>query len=335
MCEVLLQNYSSFINNLSDETTDIITTMLFFNGTNCTELMYPFDPINAGFPTTDVFPIDSKVLLPLGSQVNSFFIPFNITSVKFIGPTGYTSTFQGPLFISDTSLINWQVGTPTKSMASTTGEIIDYIQVLSKRDWNETIPEMCMGQLHSIGSNFLSRYYGQSQRCDYFMTNQYCVGDNLTSKEVCGCFNDLPEVKEKSEKLGVMLPVLCFGESCATKRTYKTQSMLSKPCNMTIFQKIIQTSGGVFGNIDAKIMCSGNFYTNTGDFIPDQASIIPNVNDVNPPTSDTWINAVILAVSVVILGFLVLIMFSSTRKKQDVNDNQMIIPDKAIIKKYQ
>jgi hypothetical protein len=313
MCEAALQNYASFINNFQDVTSDAIPTILFFGYTNCTSTIFPVDPQNAGF-TNFTYPIGTNFLVPTPIiPVRSFYIPFNVEEVIFISQNNDSSTFQGPILIADTSLTNWQTGSITSTMLQVP---IKSIEIVSMRNWNESVLNMCMGQIHGIGSNSLSRYAPASQRCDYFMEQQFCTNEVLTTDPACGCFLDLIDVKVMSAELGVDLPVLCFGKTCALERTYKSNSILSKPCNMTICQQLLQFSDGVIsGNSNAQLICSGHFFDNVSDLAVPTPSPISDYTAAAPPTDSPYFIGIMIAISVVLFGLLAFLMFTNTKKK--------------------
>lgn len=307
MCEAALQNYATFINS-----NDTIPTMLFWSNTNCTRKMGPIQT-NGDFPIVDNFPIDEKVNVTIVDTL-SFFIPFNISEVTFFGSTpGTTSVFRGPRTITDTTLINWQVGSTTSSMFSVP---IIAVEIKMKDNWNLDVRDMCMGQSHTIGGYPLERFLPASEQCDFFMTNQYCIGANLENDEVCGCFVELPSILALSESQGVDLPVLCFGQKCATQRTYKTSSILNKPCNMTLCEQVFNSSTGILGNVDATIFCGGHFYDNKGSLALPQVTPLPDQTATNPPTDTPYFVWIILGVSIVLLVTLSALMFSRNKQPQ-------------------
>ncbi len=311
MCDAALQNYSNFINNQTDETTDNIPTIMFYAQKFCTSFTFPLDPMTGNF-TNFNYPINTRYELKFPPQ--AFYIPFNIRQVIFYGNNGLiSSTFFGPFLVSDTSLINWEGQNFNMTISPITS-----IQIVEVREWDEQVVNMCMGQIHTIGTNNLSRYLPAGQRCDYFMQQQYCV--NNPNDPICGCFSDLVIVKAMSSNLGVDLPVLCFGESCATKRTYKTNSIKNKPCNMTICQQALQLSANVSGTTNSKVFCGGHFYDNVTPLVAVSVSPIPNITNTNPPTESPWFVYVILAVSIVLFALLAFLMFSETK---NTNPNKL------------
>jgi hypothetical protein len=313
MCEAALQNYASFINNFEDVTSDNIPSILFFGNFNCTSTIFPVNPENASF-TNYAYPIGANFMVPTSVYpVKSFYIPFNVQEVIFISSNNDSSSFTGPILVADTSLTNWKTGSITSNMLTVP---IKSIEIVSMRNWNESIENMCMGQIHGIGSNALTRYSPASQRCDYFMEQQFCTGETLTTDPACGCFADLVDVKVMSAELGVDLPVLCFGKTCALERTYKSNSILSKPCNMTICQQLLQFSDGVIvGESKAQLICSGHFFDNVSDLAVPTPSPISDYTQAAGPTDSPYFIGIMIAVSVVLFGLLAFLMFTNTKKK--------------------
>jgi hypothetical protein len=332
MCEAALQNYTSFINNQADVTQDNIPTILFFKSTNCTSQFFPVDTKTGNF-TAGSYPIGARFELPFSPE--AFYIPFNIQEVVFFGLDS-SSSFLGPVLIPDTSLVNWQNGSTSSNMRDVA---IQAIEIVSVRDWNEQVVEMCMGQQHILAGYSLSRYLPGSQRCDYFMQNQFCQGGTLLTDPACGCFADLVDVKAMSAELGVDLPVLCFGKSCATERTYKSNSIKSKPCNMTICQQAVQLSAGVSGSANAHVFCGGHFFDNKGSLVPVSVSPIADYTAAAPPTDSPWFVGVIIAVSVVLFALLAFLMFNDAKKKPVVKAPEVIemseIPSKIDYSSFQ
>ncbi len=314
MCEAALQNYASFINNHEDVTSDSIPTILFFGNTNCTSTIFPVNPQNASFTNYD-YPIGANFILPNSVvPVKSFYIPFNVAEVIFLGQNNASSIFTGPILVADTNLINWQNGPINQSMLQVP---IVSIEIVSMRNWNESVLNMCMGQQHGIGSNALSRYYPISQRCDYFMEQQFCINDTLTSDPACGCFADLVQVKVMSAELGVDLPVLCFGKTCALERTYKSNSILSKPCNMTICQQLLQFSDGVItGDAKAELICSGHFFDNVSNLSIPTPTPIADYTQATGPSDSPYFIGIMIAISIVLFALLAFLMFTNTKKKK-------------------
>ncbi len=316
MCEALLQNYTAFINNQTDVSLDNVPTILFFKTTNCTSQFFPADTKTGNF-TAGGYPIGARFDLPFTPE--AFYIPFNIQEVIFFdAPQTTSSSFLGPRLIPDTTLVNWQSGVQAGRNLSDVP--VASIEIVSVRDWDEQVVEMCMGQQHIIDGYSLSRYLPGSQRCDYFMQNQFCQGSTLLTDPACGCFADLVDVKAMSAELGVDLPVLCFGKSCATERTYKSNSIKSKPCNMTICQQAVQLSAGVSGSANAHVFCGGHFFDNKGSLVPVSVSPISDYTAAAPPTDSPWFVGVIVAVSVVLFALLAFLMFNDARKKPAVKE---------------
>lgn len=313
MCTVQLQNYTSFLDS-ADE--DYVPSILLWSQSDCTAKMFPSDNKTASFPIDDQFPIGQEILVPF-AQTFAIFIPFTVTSVTFVGSfPENTSTFRGPLLISNTNLLNWQHGNWVPMTA------IRLVIVNGVRDWVQSRRDMCMGQDHTIGSNILQRYNSGTERCDLFMTNEYCVGDTLDNDEACACLKEIPDIMSLSNSLHVDLPVLCFGVQCATGNTYKTNAILSKPCNMTLCEQLLNTTGTETGTIEAMIYCGGKFYDNPGTFALPQTTPLPNQAPPTKPTETPYFVWIILGVSGVLLIFVAMLMFAKTNNAQPLVSNQ-------------
>jgi hypothetical protein len=313
MCDAFLQNYSSSINNVADPTTDLQPTLLLFQNPDCTGNFSPRDP-NTGEVTNNTLQENVTYAVAMSNPAG-FFVPFNIGVVRFDDGGVNTLTVLGPTTVSDTSLIFWDGTSITLK-----DNPIQYFTVLELRDWETGfLHPMCMGRIHTVGPNRLIRFEPARQRCDYFMQNQFCINDRLTGEETCGCYNDLVSVKERSVELGVDLPVLCFGEKCATTNTYKSNSMLSKPCNITVCEQKIQESGGNLLTGNDAIFCAGHFFGNTGELTPSVTPVLVS-NALDQDSGGTpyfvWI---LLGVSAVLFLFLAFLMFSKRPPKSKSN----------------
>ncbi len=321
MCDLFLQNYSGVINNWPDITSDLQPTLTFFTGTdstgisNCLGTMSPHDAKTGNF-TSFSYPFNTRFTfasIGFPTTVRTIYIPFSF-AVTFFGIGGggdVTSQFTGPMLI-DTTVTNWQSFDPPLSVVPGTTLFetpINEVLITRKDDWDTLVHSMCMGQTHNLGVNPLTRFNPAGERCDYFMEKQFCIGANLHSDESCGCYSDLIDVEQRSIMDGVNLPVLCFGQKCATERTYKSALVLSKPCNMTICQQFI--SGANTGN--KTVFCGGHFYDNVGDFVPALISPVPAIAPGNNG-DESWVVWVLLAVSTLMIGLLFgLMLWSGNR----------------------
>lgn len=152
----------------------------------------------------------------------------------------------------------------------------------------------------------LSRYIGQSARCDYFMTNTWCAGARIDNTE-CGCFKDLPTIEAEAVSLNVSLPVICFGEACATTNTYRTYAMQQFPCNLTICSQIVKESPGIVDTSTNTVFCGGQFYNNVGAVVAPSISVSSSIPPSNASTS--WYTWLMLGASAVIMVVLVTLLF--------------------------
>lgn len=328
MCDSFLQQYASFINSSSNLTSDIVPTMLFFKGKYCSDHFKP--TTNGGGIGDESFEVgtfyDLSGKLPSAENIGfntapkSLFVPFNYTSVQFLSDDGSkTKTIRGPFYTDDISSFAWDDGT----MITTTGDLnsIGAFTPLVKLDWEETVlPKACMNKIYSIGVFPLERFTPQSQRCDYFMEKFCNQGTNLKDKSICGCFDDLISVKGQSALAGVDLPVMCFGEKCASTRTYKTVAMLSKPCNITICRQILnEITKDYLNTSKQRIYCSGHFFENTGELSKTLPDSLDDVTDT-PSTGTSFVVWIVLGISILLFGLVIYLMFT---KKSPVKNSMV------------
>ena len=225
MCEAFLQNYSHVISSEQSVTHDLVPTLLFFEGTNCSQNFKPRSAsesfVGFEYKTGTTYKISSSNpsaddnRLGLGSRPKSFFAPFNYLEFTLTSKSGAcSSTLLGPYLVKDVSLLNWQTCSNT-SMKSDPIDTVTVKQIIPQQQW---IKNACMGQIRKLGNSKLARFEPQSERCDHFMSKQFCIGERLESETECGCFKNFPDIISKSEKLKVNLPVICFGKECAQNK---------------------------------------------------------------------------------------------------------------------
>jgi hypothetical protein len=193
----------------------------------------------------------------------------------------------------------------------------DYIASITFNSIQSWIPtnmiEMCFGETRYIDVYPLTRYYPQSQRCDTFMTTQYCPQPGNASSDACSCIAEQPALEAQSKILKTTLPVVCFGQKCATTASYKTNNMLSQPCNLTICQQIISSTPGIVNEGQDTIFCGGRFYESNGNIVQPSISILPPATTSSEETPFyVWI---MLGVSAVLFAILVILLFSDKPKK--------------------
>lgn len=327
MCDAFLQQYSSIINQDSNLTTDIIPTVILFSNNYCTDIYKP--STNGGIGTADYqinelyqiygdsYPTSTKINLP--TPPRSLFVPFNYTSITFYNrDQSLSKTIQGPFYTSDVTSLNWDYPNQNIQISSITNNhnSIELMEPIEKLDWNtQVLPKACMGKKYSIGVFELDRFNSPGQRCDYFMQDYCNQGDNLSTLTACGCFEDLISIKEKSIEAGVDLPVLCFGEKCASSRTYKTTGILNKPCNITLCRQIMnETATNFFNESKQTIYCAGHFYDNTSDL--EQSIPTPLANNAETPSSgESFYVWIILGVSALLFILLIFLMFTRRKPK--------------------
>lgn len=320
MCDQLFENYASAVNSYESATSDLIPGLLLFTGSQCSEGMFPsagggsFNFASNTY-TSASDPIQRGVTEGWDFVVSSFFIPFNFKLVTFQNAAKTrTSQFVGPFFTTDTRLLNWQSVEEEVSLASDPVTFIYFTDIL---DWpSQALQPMCLGTLEFIGPFSLTRFTPQSQRCDTFMTDTWCDPDTPRIDNVeCSCFKELPDIEQKSKELGVDLPVICFGIECATRESYKTLGMLSKPCNLTICQQTINATPGIVNQGTDTVFCGGQFFQQNGNLVQPTVTAIPG-----PPAKITkedapWYVWIMLGASALLFLVLVYLMFGSSRTK--------------------
>jgi hypothetical protein len=310
--------------------------MIFFKGKYCSD---HFKPTTSGGGIGDYsFELNTSYdlsgNLPGAENIgfehapSSIFVPFNYTSVQLISGDGSkTKTIRGPFYTDDITSFTWDDGT---IISSATGNLnsVGAFTPLEKLDWYETIlPKACMNKIYSIGPFALERFSPQSQRCDYFIEKFCNEGDNLKNNVICGCFDDLITIKGQSALAGVDLPVMCFGEKCASTRTYKTVSMLSKPCNITICRQILnEITEDYLNTSKQRIYCSGHFFENTGELSKTLPDSLDDVTET-PSSGTSFVVWIVLGVSILLFGLVIYLMFS---KKTPVKDS--LVEDLNVIK---
>jgi hypothetical protein len=312
MCQALQQNYASYINLQSDLTTDKIPGILLFGGTQCSGAFYP--NLSGSF-TSNTFTSGQTIVSStwtgsgvLGGNIASFDIPFNFHSVLFTSVAGRTSTFIGPYYTTNTANVNWQQNNAATIDNNMFSDPVASVTFNIITDWpNQNVQPMCMGRSSYIGPYALTRFLPQSDRCDYFMLNTW-YKQHPTNPENA-CFAELPAIQQKSTDLQVSLPVTCFGEKCSSTKAYRTFSMLSQPCNLTICQQTIHSSPGVFNSSTDTIYCGGQFFSATSD-LPALPSVSPISTSSVTSTDTPFYTWLMLAVSAVLFLLLIYLLFA-------------------------
>ncbi len=320
MCEATFLRYADAINDVLDSNTDLEPGPLLYSGVDCTQSQYP---TNSGIDfvsntLTSGSVIQRNVTAGWNFVATSLFFPFNFREVKLENEAkSQSSTLIGPFFISDLSTVRWQ-SDPSAS-ATLLSDPVTYITFVTVMNWTQqALVPMCMGKREFIGPYPLSRYYPQTNRCDEFMANVWCP--SALSNPECACFQDQPGVISKGESLGVVLPVLCFGEDCATRDSYKTQQMLDAPCNITVCQQTINSTPGIVNEGEDVIFCGGRFYNQEGSVAAPSISPIDQSTQV-PEAAAPFYVWIMLGVSGILFLVLVYLLFGRPPK----NDGSSIL----------
>jgi hypothetical protein len=166
------------------------------------------------------------------------------------------------------------------------------------------------------------------------MEKVFCANASNIDKDECACIKDLTTVTEKSLQLKVSLPVICFGENCAQKNSYKTKGMVQQPCNFTICQQIFNQAPDIFVGSENKIFCSGRFFNDVNLANSTNANNAGTVSDLD--ISDTpnrvtknefpfyvWI---MLGIGSLLFIVLIYLMFGPKPKNNSTSLNNKIDP---------
>lgn len=312
MCEVALSNLANAINAELDPTKDFVPSLVFFRNSQCAG---GFFPNQGGAFTTNTWKAGETLnASQWNNQAAALFIPFNFKTVLLTSNAGRTSTLLGPYLIPDLSTVTWQNNLAGQVDDNMQNDPIKSVLLVTVATWeSESVYSMCMGKIGFIGNFALDRYKPQSTRCDAYMQTNWCVSH--PDNEECGCFKDLVSIQAKSQDLKVNLPVLCFGQTCALKNTYKTNNILSQPCSITICQQTINSTPGIINAGEDTIFCAGQFFNEQG-ILPAPVNILPaNPSDTGVTNTGTpfyvWI---MVGVSGILFVLLVFLLFGSRPK---------------------
>lgn len=315
MCEDFINVYAANINTVNSDTTDLQPTVVLFTDPQCGGALFPE---TSGAVSSNSF-VQGQTLtrnVDFAMIPAALYLPFDFVQVTLTSDAGRSSLLLGPLTLPNLSLVNWQQPEGGVTNPDMVSDPIKTITFTSLQSWTSSVFDMCMGETRFVGPYPLSRFYPQSERCDYFMTNQFCNNPINVAHEpdACSCITEEPAIEAQSQQLGVTLPVICFGTACATTRSYKTNNMLSQPCNLTICQQIISSTPGIVNEGQDTIFCGGQFYKANGSIVA------PSVSPDSAPTTSSestpfyvWI---MLAVSAVLFVVLVILLFMDRPKKE-------------------
>ncbi len=308
MCDSFFTNYVDAINGFTDQTTDLVPSMIFFSHNNCGSF---FTPSYDGTFVTNPFS-QGQTLSISGSPC--FFIPWNFKEVVFTSNAGRTSTLFGPFLSVDTTSIFWQNNNGAGNDIDMFRDPIQSVRFVTILDWtSQALLPMCMGVTNFIGEYPLSRFFPQSGRCDAFMANTWCT--KFLQNTECSCFAELPGIEAKANQYQVNLPVICFGQNCSLQKSYKTNNMLSTPCNISICQQRINQAPGIVNTSTDTIYCGGQFFNQSGQ-IPGQPSATPLPAPTNPTSSGTpFYTWIMLGVAGVLFIVLIFLLFAEKPKK--------------------
>jgi len=316
MCEDFFSQYLSFING----PTQPVPSVMLFASTECNSPSYPLGP-GATFVTNPFTPGQTvtdttwKVVGQLGNnKVAAFFVPFNFISVKMVSAGGRVSNILGPFFLTNTATLNWQNNEAAVGFADMFSDPIVSMTFTYIQDWpSQALVTMCMGRTSYIGSFPITSWAPQTENCDTFMTNTWCA-NNINNPE-CACFKELPAVEAKSIEFKANLPVICFGQQCATLRTYKTNGMLLSPCNLTICLQTISESPGIIDVSTDVIFCGGRFFNSSGQ-LPTQPSVTALPAPTEPDNGTPFYVWIMLAAAGLLFLVLIFLLFSEKPTSQ-------------------
>lgn len=317
MCDAWSENYAAQINTFNSTTSDLQPTLVLFGSTDCGGTFFPEAlsqvPSNPFVQAQRLVAGIDFALVPA-----SLYIPFNFFTVVMTSQSGtYSSTFLGPVTLPNLTLVRWQ--TPASATANPTmaSDPIHTITFSALQPWTSSLFEMCMGETRYVDAFPLSRYYPQSERCDYFMSQQFCNNpvNQANNPGPCACLIEEPGLEAESKKLGVTLPVVCFGEGCATERSYKTNNMMSQPCNLTICQQIISSTPGIINEGQDTIFCGGQFYKANGTIVAPSLTPLPAPSNQQQEGTPFYV-WIMLGVSAVLFVVLVVLLFTERPPKE-------------------
>jgi len=311
-CNSTFLAYANNINNNNGSdsaSTDVVPCLQLFSADSCNTDQTTYPGITVSNPFTQGQTITNGVAWSF--TVVGFFIPFNFSVVTMTSTTGgYTVTYHGPYYVVNTANWTWPGSNNTSTMRANPIATITFGTIL---DWDSSLVLQCMGNVQSIAQYPLTRYMGQGARCDYFMSTDWCVAPRLANTE-CGCFKDLPTVEAEATRLGVSLPVICFGEACATGNTYRTFAMQQFPCNLTICSQIVKESPGIVDTSTNTVFCGGQFYNSLGSVVAPSISVTSSA--IASQAASSWYTWVMLGASGLIMIVLVALLFVKRPEKQ-------------------
>jgi len=327
MCDAVFQEYANAINGFTSTTSDVVPGLLLFSTTQCGGVKFP----NVGgvgfesnqYSSNDMLTAATYTPILLGNPI-SFFIPFTYKLVTMKSTTGgFTSQFVGPFFTTDASLLAWQTDPAGSNMVANPIAEIFFNDILiwappvvsTPSPVSQALLPQCLGKLEFLGPFSLVRFTPQSERCDAFMTDTWCAeGTTTLNNEECSCFKELPDIEQKSEDLGVALPVICFGEKCATENTYKTLMMLSRPCNLTICQQTVSSTPGIINEGQDTVFCGGQFFKQNGQIANPSVSPIPGPSNPTSGEEAPFYVWIMLGASGILFLVLVYLLFAAPPK---------------------
>lgn len=336
MCDVALLNIANQINGDTQYVEDLyIPTITGYTLENCGGAV---DNNNA---------YTSKTYWKTYANVNtydvtgwkSFYIPYNVSSVRFCESSEckYSSYFRGPYLVEDVKNIDWQTGTePNKSMNDIPPTLMYVLQQnsliesggnLSDGGWlSYEVPRLCAGSHELLDVYSLLRWEPQSLRCDALYTD-FCSETKNIDADICACFKEQKNLIDKEDQYGVLLPVICFGQKCATGiapdsknpyailNPYKTSTMVGEKCNLTVCQQIIKGSGNAIATANGSdtIFCGNSIFTPEGDNpVSNDTGNNPIVYNYTPKEKQPIWTYVFIAVAALIFLLLTYLMFSNS-----------------------
>lgn len=319
MCDAFASNYAAQINSFTPVSADLQPTLVLFDSFQCGGSFYP---TTASSVPSNPF-TQGQVLLQFQDfpfTIASLFVPFNFASVTFMSAAGNSSTYIGPVMLNDLQFVRYQLdasGQPSSSVPDMYSDPIYQITITTLTSWTTEVFDMCLGETRYVDGFPLARYYPQSERCDYFMSNQFCNNASLAAShpDACACLLELPGLEAESKKLGVTLPVVCFGQKCATQRSYKTNNMMSQPCNLTICQQIISSTPGVVDQGQDTIFCGGQFFKANGTLVAPSVTPLPAPSNAQQSGTPFYV-WVMLGVSAALFVVLIVLLFSEKPPKE-------------------
>lgn len=330
MCDAKLYNYGQALNAASD---NVVPQIVLFEEALCQGTADPSDYLTR--TSTKFDQGTTSTALP---AVRSLYIPSRYHKVRLTSNAGRYSLFQGPYENSDLEALVWQFDSNGDDSSTTVRN--DHIVSITIESGDvdsstQYIVDACMGETKFVGRTRLNKFVPQSEACDNFMSQTYCVKGN--QDPACACL--LGQTRE-ALKLGnaqIDLPVTCTIRACNDGTAYLTKVNTEIPCSVNLCQQQITASKGVVDTSTSTIYCAGHFFNQAGGLVgvddgagnsvpasdPDPKPKVTKKNDDKTRTVEEvpWFTWLILAVGFFILGVLIFLFFRAARSSEETGQD--------------